>query len=165
MRSIFIKIYFFGNIFPFIFSPSLCQNGHCLIAIPTFMIHNCEITPRWKSRSFQQCPPHTHTHFHMHMYMYNPPPLLLPTPKHMWMQSLISTGVLGSNSDLSLFWSSAFYLWLPAGMMNHPPIPISQLAEHTELLKANDNLRLSQEYEVTDESGGVGWGWGWGYWE
>lgn len=34
------------------------------------------------------------------------------------------------------------------GMMNHPPIPISELAEHTELLKANDNLKLSQEYEV-----------------
>ncbi|KAI4889649.1 hypothetical protein NFI96_031465 [Prochilodus magdalenae] len=36
-------------------------------------------------------------------------------------------------------------------MMSHPPIPISELAEHTELLKANDNLRLSQEYEVTNE--------------
>lgn len=35
-----------------------------------------------------------------------------------------------------------------AGMMSHPPIPISELAEHIELLKANDNLRLSQEYEV-----------------
>lgn len=34
-------------------------------------------------------------------------------------------------------------------MMNHPPIPISELAEHTELLKANDNLKLSQEYEVS----------------
>lgn len=33
-------------------------------------------------------------------------------------------------------------------MMNHPPIPISELAEHTDLLKANDNLKLSQEYEV-----------------
>lgn len=33
--------------------------------------------------------------------------------------------------------------------MNHPPIPISELAEHTELLKANDNLKLSQEYEVS----------------
>ncbi|XP_035996943.1 receptor-type tyrosine-protein phosphatase S isoform X10 [Fundulus heteroclitus] len=35
-------------------------------------------------------------------------------------------------------------------MMNHPPIPISELAEHTELLKANDNLKLSQEYESID---------------
>ncbi|MEQ2270918.1 hypothetical protein XENORESO_017244 [Xenotaenia resolanae] len=35
-------------------------------------------------------------------------------------------------------------------MMNHPPIPISELAEHTELLKANDNLKLSQEYEVSE---------------
>uniref|UniRef100_A0A671Z545 protein-tyrosine-phosphatase n=1 Tax=Sparus aurata TaxID=8175 RepID=A0A671Z545_SPAAU len=37
-----------------------------------------------------------------------------------------------------------------SGMMNHPPIPISELAEHTELLKANDNLKLSQEYESID---------------
>ncbi|KAM4604981.1 receptor-type tyrosine-protein phosphatase S-like [Polymixia lowei] len=36
------------------------------------------------------------------------------------------------------------------GMMSHPPIPINELAEHTELLKANDNLRLSQEYESID---------------
>ncbi|XP_053539015.1 receptor-type tyrosine-protein phosphatase S isoform X6 [Ictalurus punctatus] len=36
------------------------------------------------------------------------------------------------------------------GMMNHPPIPITELAEHTELLKANDNLKLSQEYESID---------------
>ncbi|XP_028833167.1 receptor-type tyrosine-protein phosphatase S isoform X6 [Denticeps clupeoides] len=36
------------------------------------------------------------------------------------------------------------------GMLSHPPIPISELAEHTELLKANDNLRLSQEYESVD---------------
>ncbi|XP_041745679.2 receptor-type tyrosine-protein phosphatase S isoform X6 [Coregonus clupeaformis] len=36
------------------------------------------------------------------------------------------------------------------GMMNHPPIPIAELAEHTDLLKANDNLKLSQEYESID---------------
>nr|XP_032632862.1 receptor-type tyrosine-protein phosphatase S isoform X10 [Chelonoidis abingdonii] len=35
-------------------------------------------------------------------------------------------------------------------MLNHPPIPISELAEHTEHLKANDNLKLSQEYESID---------------
>ncbi|XP_029105536.1 receptor-type tyrosine-protein phosphatase S-like isoform X3 [Scleropages formosus] len=35
-------------------------------------------------------------------------------------------------------------------MMNHPPIPIAELAEHTEMLKANDNLKLSQEYESID---------------
>uniref|UniRef100_A0A8C2GHQ8 protein-tyrosine-phosphatase n=1 Tax=Cyprinus carpio TaxID=7962 RepID=A0A8C2GHQ8_CYPCA len=32
----------------------------------------------------------------------------------------------------------------------HPPIPISELHEHTERLKANDNLHLSQEYESID---------------
>uniref|UniRef100_A0A8C5SVJ8 Protein-tyrosine-phosphatase n=1 Tax=Laticauda laticaudata TaxID=8630 RepID=A0A8C5SVJ8_LATLA len=36
------------------------------------------------------------------------------------------------------------------GMLNHPPIPISELADHTEHLKANDNLKLSQEYESID---------------
>uniref|UniRef100_A0A3B3STT5 protein-tyrosine-phosphatase n=1 Tax=Paramormyrops kingsleyae TaxID=1676925 RepID=A0A3B3STT5_9TELE len=36
------------------------------------------------------------------------------------------------------------------GMMSHPPIAITELAEHTELLKANDNLKLSQEYESID---------------
>uniref|UniRef100_A0A8C4W0U1 Receptor-type tyrosine-protein phosphatase S n=1 Tax=Gopherus evgoodei TaxID=1825980 RepID=A0A8C4W0U1_9SAUR len=35
-------------------------------------------------------------------------------------------------------------------MLNHPPISISELAEHTEHLKANDNLKLSQEYESID---------------
>uniref|UniRef100_A0A8C4TN33 protein-tyrosine-phosphatase n=1 Tax=Erpetoichthys calabaricus TaxID=27687 RepID=A0A8C4TN33_ERPCA len=36
------------------------------------------------------------------------------------------------------------------GMLSHPPIPISDLAEHAECLKANDNLKLSQEYESID---------------
>ncbi|XP_072261188.1 receptor-type tyrosine-protein phosphatase S isoform X7 [Pyxicephalus adspersus] len=35
-------------------------------------------------------------------------------------------------------------------MLNHPPIPIAELSEHTEHLKANDNLKLSQEYESID---------------
>ncbi|XP_046760516.1 receptor-type tyrosine-protein phosphatase S isoform X19 [Gallus gallus] len=35
-------------------------------------------------------------------------------------------------------------------MLSHPPIPVSELAEHTEHLKANDNLKLSQEYESID---------------
>ncbi|XP_044124229.1 receptor-type tyrosine-protein phosphatase S isoform X3 [Bufo gargarizans] len=35
-------------------------------------------------------------------------------------------------------------------MLNHPPIPIADLSEHTEHLKANDNLKLSQEYESID---------------
>uniref|UniRef100_A0A4X1VQM2 protein-tyrosine-phosphatase n=1 Tax=Sus scrofa TaxID=9823 RepID=A0A4X1VQM2_PIG len=39
---------------------------------------------------------------------------------------------------------------LPAGMLSHPPIPIADMAEHTERLKANDSLKLSQEYESID---------------
>lgn len=34
------------------------------------------------------------------------------------------------------------------GMISHPPIPISELANHIERLKINDNLKFSQEYEV-----------------
>ncbi|XP_054906999.1 receptor-type tyrosine-protein phosphatase S isoform X24 [Poeciliopsis prolifica] len=36
------------------------------------------------------------------------------------------------------------------GMANHPPIPIMELADHVERLKANDNLKFSQEYESID---------------
>nr|NVI75638.1 Leukocyte-antigen-related-like protein [Cucujiformia] len=32
-------------------------------------------------------------------------------------------------------------------MISHPPIPITELANHIERLKANDNLKFSQEYE------------------
>ena len=35
------------------------------------------------------------------------------------------------------------------GMMSHPPIPISELSNHIERLKSNDNLKFSQEYEVS----------------
>ncbi|XP_028999058.1 receptor-type tyrosine-protein phosphatase delta-like isoform X39 [Betta splendens] len=36
------------------------------------------------------------------------------------------------------------------GMANHPPIPVMDLADHLERLKANDNLKFSQEYESID---------------
>ena len=34
-----------------------------------------------------------------------------------------------------------------AAMMSHPPIPITELHNHIEALKANDGLKFSQEYE------------------
>ncbi|XP_037614404.1 receptor-type tyrosine-protein phosphatase delta-like isoform X25 [Sebastes umbrosus] len=37
-----------------------------------------------------------------------------------------------------------------SSMANHPPIPIMDLADHLERLKANDNLKFSQEYESID---------------
>nr|XP_029135830.1 receptor-type tyrosine-protein phosphatase delta isoform X12 [Labrus bergylta] len=37
-----------------------------------------------------------------------------------------------------------------SSMANHPPIPIMDLADHQERLKANDNLKFSQEYESID---------------
>ncbi|XP_078021002.1 protein tyrosine phosphatase receptor type Db isoform X12 [Epinephelus lanceolatus] len=37
-----------------------------------------------------------------------------------------------------------------SSMASHPPVPISELADHTERLKANDNLKFSQEYESID---------------
>ncbi|XP_069374558.1 receptor-type tyrosine-protein phosphatase delta isoform X29 [Paralichthys olivaceus] len=36
------------------------------------------------------------------------------------------------------------------GMASHPPIPVMDLADHQERLKANDNLKFSQEYESID---------------
>ncbi|XP_051941112.1 receptor-type tyrosine-protein phosphatase S-like isoform X32 [Hippocampus zosterae] len=36
------------------------------------------------------------------------------------------------------------------GMASHPPVPISELADNIERLKANDNLKFSQEYESVD---------------
>ncbi|XP_075452484.1 receptor-type tyrosine-protein phosphatase delta isoform X28 [Ascaphus truei] len=36
------------------------------------------------------------------------------------------------------------------GMASHPPISILELADHIERLKANDNLKFSQEYESID---------------
>ncbi|XP_052417862.1 receptor-type tyrosine-protein phosphatase delta-like isoform X24 [Carassius gibelio] len=35
-------------------------------------------------------------------------------------------------------------------MASHPPIPVMELADHIECLKANDNLKFSQEYESID---------------
>ncbi|XP_039525415.1 receptor-type tyrosine-protein phosphatase S isoform X28 [Pimephales promelas] len=35
-------------------------------------------------------------------------------------------------------------------MASHPPIPVMELADHIERLKANDNLKFSQEYESID---------------
>ncbi|KAG5848133.1 hypothetical protein ANANG_G00095160 [Anguilla anguilla] len=35
-------------------------------------------------------------------------------------------------------------------MVSHPPIPITELTDHLERLKANDNLKFSQEYESID---------------
>ncbi|XP_026208114.1 receptor-type tyrosine-protein phosphatase delta isoform X15 [Anabas testudineus] len=37
-----------------------------------------------------------------------------------------------------------------SSMASHPPIPILDLADHQERLKANDNLKFSQEYESID---------------
>ncbi|KAM9819447.1 receptor-type tyrosine-protein phosphatase delta-like isoform 13-T13 [Syngnathus typhle] len=36
------------------------------------------------------------------------------------------------------------------GMASHPPVPVSELADNIERLKANDNLKFSQEYESID---------------
>ncbi|XP_048092014.1 receptor-type tyrosine-protein phosphatase delta [Alosa alosa] len=49
------------------------------------------------------------------------------------------SGVCGYPSNLHL-----------SSMANHPPIPILDLADHLERLKANDNLKFSQEYESID---------------
>lgn len=45
------------------------------------------------------------------------------------------------------------------GMISHPPIPVTELANHIERLKASDNLKFSQEYEVSNtcECRSCGW--------
>ncbi|XP_037117961.1 receptor-type tyrosine-protein phosphatase delta-like isoform X15 [Syngnathus acus] len=37
-----------------------------------------------------------------------------------------------------------------SSMTSHPPVPVSELADNIERLKANDNLKFSQEYESID---------------
>ncbi|XP_055079619.1 protein tyrosine phosphatase receptor type Db isoform X1 [Periophthalmus magnuspinnatus] len=37
-----------------------------------------------------------------------------------------------------------------SSMASHPPVSLSELADHIERLKANDNLKFSQEYESVD---------------
>uniref|UniRef100_A0A673BFF0 Receptor-type tyrosine-protein phosphatase F n=1 Tax=Sphaeramia orbicularis TaxID=375764 RepID=A0A673BFF0_9TELE len=55
--------------------------------------------------------------------------------------------LMSEQSDLTLFFPPP--LPLP-GMREHPPIPVADLADHIERLKANDGLRFSQEYESID---------------
>ncbi|XP_039670689.1 receptor-type tyrosine-protein phosphatase F isoform X22 [Perca fluviatilis] len=43
------------------------------------------------------------------------------------------------------------------GMREHPPIPVIDLADHIERLKANDGLRFSQEYESIDPAQQFTW--------
>ncbi|KAM8843550.1 protein tyrosine phosphatase receptor type Db isoform 8-T10 [Synchiropus picturatus] len=43
------------------------------------------------------------------------------------------------------------------GMASHPPIPLSELADNIERLKANDNLKFSQEYESIDPAQQFTW--------
>lgn len=43
------------------------------------------------------------------------------------------------------------------GMIHHPPIPISELANHIERLKASGNLKFSQEYESIEPGQQFSW--------
>ncbi|XP_071953982.1 receptor-type tyrosine-protein phosphatase delta-like isoform X3 [Antedon mediterranea] len=43
------------------------------------------------------------------------------------------------------------------GMMSHPPIPIGDLAGHIDVLKLNDNLKFSQEYESIEPGQSFTW--------
>uniref|UniRef100_A0A671RCX2 protein-tyrosine-phosphatase n=1 Tax=Sinocyclocheilus anshuiensis TaxID=1608454 RepID=A0A671RCX2_9TELE len=44
-----------------------------------------------------------------------------------------------------------------AGMTSHPPVSFSELPAHIERMKANDNLRFSQEYESIDPGQQFSW--------
>ncbi|XP_034629498.1 receptor-type tyrosine-protein phosphatase delta isoform X32 [Trachemys scripta elegans] len=65
--------------------------------------------------------------------------------------------LIGSVSSLSsqtttqsLYDNNSLPRFARKGMASHPPIPIMELADHIERLKANDNLKFSQEYESID---------------
>lgn len=61
----------------------------------------------------------------------------------------VSVRVCRKNSQVSLFSPPPSPPIFPLpGMREHPPIPVADLADHIERLKANDGLRFSQEYEV-----------------
>lgn len=53
-----------------------------------------------------------------------------------------------STTSLSLMLTLPVCAPTPPGMRDHPPIPITDLADNIERLKANDGLKFSQEYEV-----------------
>nr|XP_021324074.1 receptor-type tyrosine-protein phosphatase S [Danio rerio] len=75
---------------------------------------------------------HAHMHTHTHTYTSTHTPTHVHTCKHTYTLRCVTV------------------TFDPAGMMSHPPIPVSELPEHMERLKANDNLHLSQEYESID---------------
>ncbi|NWX32886.1 PTPRD phosphatase, partial [Notiomystis cincta] len=65
--------------------------------------------------------------------------------------------LIGSVSSLSsqtttqsLYDNNSLPRFARKGMASHPPISILELADHIERLKANDNLKFSQEYESID---------------
>lgn len=41
-------------------------------------------------------------------------------------------------------------------MRDHPPIPVTDLSDNIDRLKANDGLKFSQEYEVSPPESGTG---------
>ncbi|MGH0164467.1 UNVERIFIED_CONTAM: hypothetical protein FKN15_076600 [Acipenser sinensis] len=51
---------------------------------------------------------------------------------------------------LSVHYTTHLSIIILTGMASHPPIPIMELADQLERLKANDNLKFSQEYESID---------------
>lgn len=63
---------------------------------------------------------------------------------HPVVQLVFFVHVKCSCSGISFFSFSSLH----PGMREHPPIPVVDLADHIERLKANDGLRFSQEYEV-----------------
>uniref|UniRef100_A0A8C1RVB2 protein-tyrosine-phosphatase n=1 Tax=Cyprinus carpio TaxID=7962 RepID=A0A8C1RVB2_CYPCA len=60
---------------------------------------------------------------------------------------------LGQNVSPS-FLSHVRVSW---GMTSHPPVSVSELPAHIERMKANDNLRFSQEYESIDPGQQFSW--------
>uniref|UniRef100_A0A668A627 Receptor-type tyrosine-protein phosphatase F n=1 Tax=Myripristis murdjan TaxID=586833 RepID=A0A668A627_9TELE len=88
---------------------------------------------------------HTHTHIHIEadvLSVKRASPL--PKDEH---SGGVKDSLLANSSDPV---EMRRLNYQTPGMREHPPIPVIELADHIERLKANDGLRFSQEYESID---------------
>lgn len=113
-------------------SPNVTSPVHtlCLSCPPLFLLSPHALSNRVRSLLTDTQPPHGPAGSFTHLVVR---PVCVSV-------CALGAGTDGANSPLSLS-------PLP-GMREHPPIPVVDLADHIERLKANDGLRFSQEYEV-----------------
>ncbi|ELK29844.1 Receptor-type tyrosine-protein phosphatase S [Myotis davidii] len=120
------------------------EGGRGGLAAP-IVAHVCTHDPGNPSRVYTRGPECVHTSIHVcgHMLALADSSLSSKDPVEM-RRINFQTPDSGLSSPLR---EPGFHF---ESMLSHPPIPISDMAEHTERLKANDSLKLSQEYESID---------------